>query len=452
MKPIYIMITVLQNMFDPKTIALVGASRYEGKVGHILLKNLKKSGKKIFPVNPNAHKILGLKTYKSILDIKEKVDLAIIVIPAKFVLRILDLCGVKGIKKVMVISAGFSETGNEELEDEVQTRAKMHGIKLIGPNCMGFINTEKDLNASFFEGMPEKGKVAFISQSGALGSAMLDWAIQRNIGLSYFFSIGNMADIDFADIIDFLQKDKKTKLIVLYMESLKDGRNFFEATKRSKKPIAVIKAGTSKAGSKAAASHTGALAGSDKIYSGVFKQAGVVRMDKIEDLLNVSKCVHMGKIPNGKKLLILTNAGGPGVLAADSCEKYNVLLPKVSKEISNRLNKILPHNWSKNNPIDIVGDADPIRFKKTFDIVKKSSYDMFLVLLTPQAMTEPMGTSKEVVKFSKNNKPVFSCFMGGDKIKWAVNYLEKNKIPNFQEPEEACKTIYYLLELFGNQQ
>jgi acetyl coenzyme A synthetase (ADP forming)-like protein len=452
MKPIYIKITVLQNMFNPKTVAVIGASRHEGKVGNIILKNLKKSGKKIFPVNPQASSILGLKCYASVMDIKEKVDLAVIVVPSGIVPKVIEECGVKNIKTAMIISAGFGEIGNHELEDEVNKRAKMHGIRLIGPNCMGFINTARDLNATFFDGMPEKGGMAFISQSGALGSAMLDWAMEKKVGISYFFSIGNMVDIGFSELIEFLQKDKETRIIILYMESLKDGKKFYEAAKRSKKPIAVIKAGRSTEGIKAAASHTGALAGSDNVYSGVFRQCGILRIDKLDDVFQIAKCVQMNKIPLGKRILIVTNAGGPGVLMADACSREGLVLAKINKKAKSNLNRILPDNWSRDNPLDIVGDADPKRFREVLsEVMKKDFYDSILCILTPQAMTEPMGTAREIIRFSKHPKPVFACFMGGEKVKWAIISLESNNIPNFQEPEDACRTMAALIRLFGRQ-
>lgn len=436
-------------MFNPKTIALVGASRKRGKVGNILLQNLIKSKKEIFPVNISAGKIMGLKSYRSILDIENRIDMAIIALPAGIVPKIIDQCGAKGIKDIVIISAGFSEVGDEELEKRTSKKIKMHKMNVLGPNCMGFINNVSGLNATFFEGTPKKGKMAFISQSGALGSAVLDWAIQKGIGFSYFFSIGNMMETGFSKIINFLEKDKRTDQIIIYMESLKNGRKFFDTARKAKKPIAVIKAGRSQAGSKAASSHTGALAGPDRIYSGVFKQAGIVRLDKLEDMMNIARSIQMGKKPSGKKLLVITNAGGPGVLTADFCEREGIDLARLPKKVMDKLEKSLPKNWSKNNPIDVVGDAGPKRFNQVFGAIKnKNFYDAIMVIVTPQAMTDPVGISNEIVKFSRKSKPLFTCFMGGEKIESAINNLEKNNIPNFKEPEEACRTISRLMRLF----
>lgn len=433
---------MLEKFFNPKSIAVIGASRSKEKAGHDIFKSLIEQKKKVYAVNPNAKSVLGEKAYASVLDIKSDIDLAVIAVPAKIVPAVLEECGKKGINSAIIISAGFSEIGNTELEAELVKTAKKYKIRILGPNCLGIIVPKAKLNASFFNKMPEKGGIAFVSQSGALGVAILDWAIKRDIGLSSFVSIGNKADITFGNMIDYLEKDEDTKAICLYIEGLKDGRGFLNATKDCKKPIIILKSGRTESGKKAATSHTAALATEDKIYDGVFKQYGLIRVETLYQLFEIARYLVHGNAPKGSRGLIISNAGGPGVLASDGFEKEGIEITSIDS-VRKELDAVLPGHWSRNNPIDIVGDAPPERYKKVFDAIKgKKFYDFVLCILTPQTMTEPEKVAQIFSDFYKQtNIPCFGCFMGGDAIGPAKRILTKNNIINFVEPDYAARVI-----------
>jgi len=428
-----------ENFYNPKRIAVVGASREETKVGHIIFKNLLKSGKEVYPVNPNAESILNVPCKASLSSIKEKIDLVIICVKSQLIPDIIEEMKKKKIKSAIIISSGFSEVGNKDLEKEVYNKIKKYNIRIIGPNCLGLINPYSKLNASFFDDTPKEGNIALISQSGALGVAMLDMIIEKGIGLSKFISIGNAIDMSFDEIISSLNRDDKTKIITLYMESLKDGKKFMQAVSKAKKPVVVLKAGKSESGKKAASSHTAALAIEDKIYDGAFKQCGVVRVETLRELFNISKMAEL-KL-KGNKCLIITNAGGPGVMASDCFEKNGLMLIKIKDKLINELNGVLPLGWSKNNPIDIIGDATPDRYETTLKIVSKykKDFDFIFLILTPQAMTYPEKVAEVITKF-KDIK-IITCFMGGNKVKEAKKILENNKNINFEEPEDAAIII-----------
>ncbi|MCD6576148.1 MAG: CoA-binding protein [Nanoarchaeota archaeon] len=433
----------MKNFFEPRRIAVIGASRFKGKVGHDIFKNLLKEKKKVYPVNPNAKKILGRKAYTSILDIKEKIDLAIIAVPARIVPIVLEECGKKKVQNVIIISSGFSEVGNNELEEKIKLIGKKYNIKILGPNCLGIINPHKKLNAAFFNKMPPKGAIAFISQSGALGVAVLDWAIQNKVGLSAFVSIGNASDIKFPELIDYFSKDKHTKAICLYVEGLKDGKKFMSAVLRTQKPVIVLKGGLTESGEKAAATHTAALTTEAGVYKGALKQCGAIQVDNLHQLFEVARHFVYGKAPKGKNGLIITNAGGAGVLASDAFDKNGLNLVDIPEKVLEKLNKVLPIHWSKRNPIDVIGDATPKRYKEVLKILEKERfYDFVFFALTPQTMTEPEEVAKLLVKFHKKTKiPVFGCFMGGDAIRKAKKTLKENGILNFKEPSYGVEVI-----------
>jgi len=433
---------MLDKMFNPKRIAVIGASRSPKKVGHDIFKSLLDAKKKVYAINPNAKKILGKKAYPSILDVKEKIDLAIIAVPSKIVPIVMKDVVKKKVPYTIIISSGFSEIGNEKLEKEIIEMAK-NKTKILGPNCLGIINPHSKLNASFFDKIPQKGKIAFISQSGALGVAILDWAIKNKIGLSSFVSIGNAADIKFHDLINYFEKDKKTKVICLYIESVKEGKKFLKSLKSSKKPIIILKAGKTKAGEKAAFSHTAALATSDKVYDGIIKQGKAIRVDTLYQLFEVAQMFALGQNPKGKRVLIITNAGGPGVIASDAFENAGMEIVKLPEKIIKKLNKILPKHWSHGNPIDIVGDALPERYKKTLKIVEKENFfDLIFVIVTPQSMTNPSEVAKIITRVNKKTKyPIFCCFMGGYAVSEARRIVKKNGILNFLEPGYAADVI-----------
>ena len=434
---------MMKNIFEPKSIAVVGASRHKGKVGYDIFKNLLSSRKKVYPVNPNAKKICGRIVYSSLLDIKDKIDLVVIVVPAKFVPSVLEECGKKKIKNAIIISAGFSETGNEELEKEIVGISAKYNIRFLGPNCLGVINSHQNMNSTFFSKMPSKGNIAFVSQSGALGVAVLDWLIKNKLGLSSFVSVGNMTDINFSEIIQYLDKDKKTSVICLYIESLKDGKRFLEVVSKTKKPVIVLKGGMTETGQKAAATHTAALASEAGVYSGAFKQCNAIQVNSLYELFELARYLSNKKAPKGNRGLIITNAGGVGVLTSDAFEMNNIQIAKLPDRIIKKLDKVLPQEWSKSNPVDIVGDATPERYKDILNAVKNEKfYDFIFLALTPQSMTNPTKVAEILIDFhKKTNIPCFGCFMGGELIAKSKLILKRNDILNFKEPFYGVEII-----------
>jgi len=446
----------LRNFFCPDSVAVIGVAREEKKVGRIIFDNIINSGYKgkLFPVNLKADKIHGIKCYHSVLDIPNDLDLAIIVIPAQFVLQVLEECSKKNTKWAIVISAGFKETGIEGAKRERQLieKAKDYGIRILGPNCLGIIDTECPINATFSPHMPPRGKIGFISQSGALGTSILDWAKTNKIGISKFVSLGNKADISENDLFDDWENEKDTEVITAYLEGVKYGREFIRISSKvsKKKPIIVIKSGNTDAGARAVSSHTGTLAGSAKAYDAAFKQAGIIRANNTRDLFNYATAFSYQPLPKGKKVVIITNAGGPGIMATDECDKSNIFLASLGKETIDSLKEFLPEAANFYNPVDILGDALADRYKKTLEvIVKDSNVDAVVVLLSPQAMTQPYRTASAIVEVMENSGksiPVLTSFMGGSEVKKAVKFLAEKNIPNFDIPEEAIDTLKVMME------
>lgn len=394
----------VDRFVKPKSIALIGASESEGKVGNVLIKKLLKFKGKVIPINPNHKEIFGKKTYSSILDYKEKIDLAIIAIPFENVKQVLQECGKGGIKSVIIISAGFSETGNNKLEEEIINIGKKYKINLLGPNCFGVANPYLNLDTTFSNVSAKKGEIAFISQSGALWSYIADISHSKNKPkFSAYISLGNMADLEFSDFIEYFNKDKRTKKIILYIEKLKQGKKFIEICKKSKKKIIVIKAGRTKRGKEATISHTGSLATDFKIYKGAFKQAGVELFDSLPKAFNIS-CQEIK--PKGKKVAIVTNAGGAGALLTDY---------------------LVGRRYDVQPPIDLIGTALAEDYKRTFNKLKKSNCNSIAVILTPQAMSQPEETAREIVKFSKF-KQAIPVFLGAESITKAKKILNREKI------------------------
>jgi len=444
----------LEAFFNPKSIAVIGASREPRKVGHRILRNILDYGFKgeIYPVNPNAEEVLGCRCYKSILDIPSEVDLSIIAVPAKIVPSVAEQCGVKGVKGIVVISAGFSETGREgaRLEKELLGICRKYGMRMQGPNCLGIINTASRLNASFAATNPPRGKIAFVSQSGALGSTILNWAIQNNIGFSSFISLGNETDLNAADFLEALSEDEETKVIGLYIEGVKNGRRFIEVSEKltRKKPVIALKAGTTDVGMRAVSSHTGALAGSDAAFSAAFKKAGILRADTLEELFNLVLSFEKQPLPKGKRVLIVTNGGGPGVLAADACEKKGLDLPSLEHSIREQLRRKLPPHASVNNPVDVLGDADEERYRIALDAgLKSSRVDGIIVILTPQAMT-PIEKIAQVLAEIKetSKKPIIAAFMGIPNDSPAIKTIREKGIPNYEYPETAAYVLSRMYE------
>lgn len=441
----------LDKIFNPKTIAIVGASDVEGSVGFAIVKNLTQQGYagKVYYVNIRKPEILGVKTYQTVMDVPEKVDLAIIATPAKTVPDVIEECGRAAVKGTIIISAGFKETGAEgkALEEKILEKAKKYGVRVIGPNCIGIMRPRIGLNATFVNKVPKPGKVAFLSQSGALGSAILDWAISENIGFSNFVSVGSMIDVDFGDLIDYFGSDPKTKSILMYAEGITEARKFMSAARHfaRTKPIIVVKSGKYSESAKAAASHTGSLSGEDAIYDAAFKRAGVVRVDEIADLFNSAEVLGTQPLPRGPNLAIITNAGGPGVMATDALIAKNGTLAKLSEKTLNVLNKVLPPFWSKGNPIDVLGDAQADRYKVALEAcLNDEGINGVVIIFTQQGVVEGTEVAKGIVEVVKNkehqNKTILTSFMGNGGVQEANKIFNANNIPTYTTPEQAIKT------------
>ncbi|MBR9677932.1 MAG: CoA-binding protein [Nanoarchaeota archaeon] len=433
----------LKNFFEPRSVALIGASRKKGKVGNALMKNLLLSKVKAFPVNLKDGEVLGIRAHKSLLEIKDKIDLAVIAVPAQSIPKVIDDCGAKRVKNVIVISAGFGETGNTSLEKEVLKKVKSYGMRMIGPNCLGVINPWKNFNSTFFNGMTKKGGISFISQSGALGVAVLDKFLKEGSGFSKFVSIGNMTETSVSDIISYLDKDDKTKVIAVYMESLKNGKKFIETCKKARKPVLILKAGKSLAGANAAKSHTGALAGSHKIYSGAFKQCGAKECNSLTQLFNASKVIESYGLIKDKRVVVLTNAGGAGVLMTDACSISGMQVVELPKKVIEQLDKFLPGSWSHGNPIDVLGDASAQSFERVLKtLAKQIFYDALIVLFTPQAMSQPALTAQKIIENKKNLGAVVACFLGGKKVEKAKELLKNAGIPVFDMIKNVPESFF----------
>lgn len=439
---------MLDSIFNPKSIAIVGASRDEKKVGYVVVKNLISAGYKgkIFPINPYADEILGIKCYKFLKDVKDFVELVVICVPALATLEVIKDALSIGVKAAVIITAGFKETGpsGAKLEEEIKNITK-NKMRVVGPNCLGVINTDIGLNATFAGETPPKGRISLFSQSGALGVAILDWACGKNIGISKFISLGNKMDINEADCLEYFMEDADTDVVLGYIEDVVCGRRFLEIAKNITKikPVVLIKAGGSKYGARAASSHTGALAGSDIAFETVCKQTGIIRVKGVEELFNYGIGFVRKKFLEGNRLIIITNAGGPGILAADACENAGFELPILRKEIVEELKKGLPGNASLYNPIDIIGDADSKRYEFVIEkVINEDNIDGIMVLLTPQAMTDVEEVAKIVVnKDKETSKPIICCFMGDLKVKEGFSILQSNNIPSYSCPEIAVSVF-----------
>jgi acetyltransferase len=436
----------LQSIFAPKSVAVIGASEKIGSVGQTLLWNLISSpfGGTVFPVNPKRHSVLGIKAYPSIKDIPETVELVVIATPAPTVPAIIQDCVDMGVKGAIIISAGFKEIGEKGRLLEAQIKQIAAGkLRIIGPNCLGVMNPQTGLNATFANKIAKAGNVGFISQSGAFCTAILDWSLQENVGFSAFISIGAMVDVDWGDLIYYLGDDPHTKSIVIYMESIGNASSFISAAREValSKPIIIIKAGETEEAAKAAASHTGSLTGSDKVLDAAFRRCGVLRVKRINELFDMAEV--LGKqplLPKGSRLTIVTNAGGPGVLATDALIATGGNLAQLSEDVVTELNGFLPPQWSHNNPIDILGDADPQRYRKTLDaIAKNKESDACLVILTPQAMTNPSETAEQLKDFvPKMKKPILASWMGGYEVTEGEEILNQASIPTYRYPDAAA--------------
>ena len=437
----------LDVIFRPNSVAVIGASERAGSVGRTIVWNLISStfGGTLYPINHKRNSILGIKAHKSISDIPEQIDLAVIVVPAKIVPQIMQECVDNGVKGAIVISAGFKEIGAEgvALEQEVLRIARSGGIRIVGPNCLGVMSPLTGLNATFAQRMAQPGNIGFISQSGAMCTAILDWSHTENVGFSAFVSIGSMLDVDWGDLIYYLGDDPRTKAIVIYMETIGNARSFMSAAREVAltKPIIVIKPGRTEAAAAAAASHTGSLTGSDEVLDTAFKRCGVLRVDDISDLFNMAELLGKQPRPKGSNLTIITNAGGPGVLSTDALLSSGGELTPISDEIEAKLDAILPVHWSHANPIDILGDATPETYAASVEIAAQDqTSDGLLVVLSPQAMTDPTQTAQMLVKLGGEfikNKPLLASWMGGADVAAGSAILNQAGIPTYEYPDTA---------------
>lgn len=439
---------MLESLLYPKSVAIIGASRSPGKVGHEIVANLVKGGFEgpIIPINPSADEVAGLKCYPDLATYGEKIDLSIISIPTKFVKAATESSIAAGATAIVVITAGFKEVGPEgaKLEEELAQLCLSRGARLVGPNCLGLLNSHHKMNASFATKMPEIGNICVLSQSGALATAVLDWSLAQHIGLSTLVSIGNKAELDETDFLDAFAEDKNTDVIVCYLESIMCGDDFIRKAESaaSKKPVIILKAGTTQAGTKAASSHTGSLAGADMAYGAAFKRAGVIRADTFEALFDYAIAFANQPLPRGKRVAIVTNAGGPGIMAADAVENAGLVVADLDPKLANALKEKLPAAASVGNPIDVLGDSDETRYIDAVAMAQEDdNVDAIVVILTPQAMTKPVETARGIAKASAGKKPVLACFMGGDDIKDGRIELVKSHIPSYPAPERMVLAL-----------
>jgi acetyltransferase len=442
----------LESFFTPRSVAVIGASTNPKKLGHAVLNNLVNGGflnkeRRVFPINPKADEILGIQAYASVLDVPEPIDLAVIVIPYPIVPDALRTCGEKGITAAIVISAGFREAGMEGLtrERELVEIAHQSGIRLIGPNCLGVIDTNTPLNASFSIGMPPAGPMAFMSQSGALGIAILDWAQAGRLGLAKFVSLGNKADVDEADLLLAWQDDPSVRVIMIYTEGLPDGQEFIKIARKvsQKKPIVAVKSGVTQAGSRAVSSHTGSLAGSEQAYQSAFQQARVLRANSMQDLFDQSLAFAYLPPLRDDRIAIVTNAGGPGILATDALSRSGLQLSRFDSECIRELERFLPDAASAANPVDVLGDAGADRYRFALQqVVNDPHVDGVLVILTPQATTDIQETARVIADIAQDASiPVLTSFMGEARVQEGTAILDEHKIPNFPHPERAALAL-----------
>lgn len=442
---------MLETFFQPKSVAVIGASASPEKLGHAVLKNAVESGYtgKLYPINPKATEILGYKAYPTIQSLPETPELAVVVIPYPHVPAAIEDCGKKGVPSVVVISAGFREAGMEGMQREVEvlTLAKQYNIRLIGPNCLGLINAYLPLNVTFAAGTPPKGPIAFMSQSGALGTAILDWSLAGSrIGFSKFVSLGNKADVSEIDLMQAWVEDPNTRVILAYSEGLPNGQEFMRVAREvsRKKPIVVVKSGVTAAGSRAVSSHTGSLAGSEQAYKAAFRQAGVLRAETMQDLFDYALGFAYQPLLKGNRIAIVTNAGGPGILCTDALERAGMTIARLEPDTTHKLQEFLPDAASAANPVDVLGDALADRYQFAFKhTIHDPNVDGMIVIVTPQAMTEIEATAHALGAISKEtDKPILGCFMGEHRISAAIDILaEQYTVPNFPFPERAANVF-----------
>lgn len=454
----------MKNFFKPGSVAVIGASGTPGKIGNIVLNNIiygsrentQKGVKdgftgKIYPINPGAEEICGLPAYPSVLKVLSDIDMAVICIPARGVKGAIAECGQKGVRAVVIITAGFSEGGGDDkkLEEEILDIARSKGIRIIGPNCLGVVSTYSGLNASFGDAMPNRGPISFVSQSGALCTSVINYSFEEHLGFSNFVSIGNKSDVDDADLLEYFNTDENTKCVMFYIESLKDARKFFHTSCRvvRDKPVVAFKSGYTEEGAKATSSHTGSIAGSDIAYEAAFKQSGVFRARTLSQLFDASRALAYQPVPRGENIAILTNAGGPGVLASDTAYSLGMKLAELGEGTIEKLNGVCPPTWSHRNPVDIIGDATAERYEESLRILMNAEeVDAVILLLSPSGRADPLDIARKAVEiYETGGKPITASFVGmvGQE---SENYLDRHGIPEVEYPERAVFAMYALVQ------
>ena len=440
----------LTNLFNPKSVAIIGASKSPGKIGNVIVKNMISCGYKgkVFPINPKEPEIEGLPCYPSVDKTPEPAEMAVLSVPAAKSLEIAETCGKNGVKNLVAITAGFKETGRDglELERKLLKICRNYNMRMLGPNCVGLMDTHTPINASFAAGYPLKGEIAFISQSGAMVLSILDWSFRAGLGFSKFVSLGNKADLTEAHFIEDAAEDPNTRVILCYIEDVEDGSHFIEVARRAvkKKPIIILKSGISQAGAQAASSHTGALAGSDLAYETAFKQCGIIRAREMSEIFDLAVAFAKQPVPRGQRVAVVTNSGGPGIVATDNIEQKNLSMARFTKETIDALREYLPAEANIYNPVDVLGDAKADRFRFSLEkVLADPGVDSAVVLVCPTAVSEPVETAQAMLEMRQAypDKPVFAAFMGGEKLAEGAQTLSQAQIPCFTFPEPAITSI-----------
>lgn len=442
---------MLSSIFEPASIAVVGASNNETKWGGRLLKNILSGFKgPVYPVNPNEKMVRGVTSYSSVMDIPADVEMAVIIVPAQFVLSVVEECGKKGVKGLIVISAGFSESGEAGgvLEQKLVSVVRKYGMRMIGPNTLGIVNEPVNLNASIIGRLPRPGPISFITQSGTLGLAIADWTIDMGLGLCKVISTGNKADTDDVDLIEYLDSDPSTGVIAMYAEGIKRGRKFIEAARRTKKPIIAIKTGRSKRGATAVFSHTGSIAGSDEVYSAAFRQAGILRVDTIDEVFDAALAFSCQPLPRGNNVAILSNGGGASIVATDECERHGINIVDLAEETKENIKKVIPEFASASNPVDTAGTTSFTIYNEAIKaLLRDKNVDALIVIYVHTQMSNAIPPAEAVVEIKRKcPKPVIACWMGGTGTEEGVEILKSGCLPNYSVPERAVKALAALIK------
>jgi len=437
-----------EDLLYPRSVAIIGASSDPQKIGYVVLRNLLQFPGPVYPVNPKSQEILGKRAYPRITEVPGEVDAAVIAIPALAVPGALRQCTQKGVKLAIILSSGFRESGEEGamLEKEILEIARAGGIRIVGPNCLGIILPHMNLNTTFDPVSPIQGHIGFISQSGAVVTTIVDWSIPEYIGFSMVISVGNQVDLGFVDFIRMVAADSHTRAIILYVEEIRRGREFLHAVKEitGTKPVIALKSGSSRKGQRAAASHTGSLAGNYQVYRAAFRQAGIIPVYTIQEAFDVAELLASEGYPEGNRALVITTAGGFAVMASDYAEWYGISLPPLPEEMINALDEFLPPMWSRENPLDIIGDGGAERYARVFDVLTRFQdyWDIAVVIAVPSAILDPAHLGQEIARFSKNtHKMVIGCILGGDSMKSGERVLRERHIPNYREIDGAFRAV-----------